>query len=309
MGVISDAWSDMNRLVLGTAQLGMRYGVANTTGRPSSPDARKLVKVAWQAGIRHFDTAQAYGDSEAVLADCLSTIGGQADARIVTKLSPHLDYLQSGSLEASAKESLKRLGVPRLAALLLHDENLLSGWESGIRPALTALSTAGLAEVGGASLYTPERALHALTLPGCGAIQIPANVFDRRFESHGVFEAAKHRGVQVYVRSVFLQGLLLLEPHELPPGLVMAQEPLIRFREICRRLGSSPRAAALGYIRERHPEARVLFGAETVEQVRQNLADWNTRTPGVVFALESAFSEPLPEDLLNPSLWPKQGSN
>ena len=298
-----------SRLVLGTAQLGMRYGVANTSGRPSSRDARILVEAAWKAGIRHFDTAQGYGDSEAVLGDCLSSIGGQADARIVTKLSPHLDYLQPGTLEASAKESLKRLGVPRLAALLLHDENLLGGWESGFRPTLTALSTAGLADGGGASLYTPERALQAIALPGCAAIQIPANVFDHRFESHGVFEAAKRQGVKIYVRSVFLQGVLLLDPDHLPPGLSMAREPLARFRRVCQRLNVTPRAAALGYIRERHPEALVLFGAEAADQVRQNLADWNTRFPGVVSALESAFSEPLPEALLNPSLWPKQGSN
>lgn len=49
------------RVALGTAQLGMAYGVANTAGQPTSEAATGLVATAWGAGVRSFDTAQAYG--------------------------------------------------------------------------------------------------------------------------------------------------------------------------------------------------------------------------------------------------------
>ena len=56
-----------NRLVLGTAQLGMDYCIANTTGQPVYDTAKTIVQEAWESGICEFDTAQAYGQSEQVL--------------------------------------------------------------------------------------------------------------------------------------------------------------------------------------------------------------------------------------------------
>lgn len=64
-----------NRLVLGTAQLGMSYGIANKTGLPDLATATAIVQTAWESGICEFDTAQAYGKSEQVLSQALSELG------------------------------------------------------------------------------------------------------------------------------------------------------------------------------------------------------------------------------------------
>lgn len=310
MGSSPTTASSAARLVLGTAQLGMTYGVGNTAGRPDARIAHDLVAMAWEGGIRYFDTAQAYGDSETVLATCLAAIGAQKEARIVTKLDPDISHTTPEPLELATRKSLTRLGVSRLAALFLHDERHLDDWAIGPGPALAALSAADLIEAGGVSLYSPQRALEALEKPECVAIQIPASVLDRRFEDAGVFARARRRGVRVYVRSIFLQGLLLMDPDKLPLSMQFAREPVATFRKVCRRLGMSPRAAALAYVRERHPDALVLFGAETPQQVRQNLIDWITPAPtGTMGALNAAFAAAVPETVINPSLWPQQGSN
>lgn len=60
-----------SRLVLGTAQLGMAYGIANRSGEPDAKRARRIVMTAWDKRIREFDTAQAYGSSEQVLGDSI----------------------------------------------------------------------------------------------------------------------------------------------------------------------------------------------------------------------------------------------
>ena len=62
----------MDRLVLGTAQLGMDYGIANTQGRPAFEEAVELVRCYWERGVREFDTAQDYGDSEKILGRVFS---------------------------------------------------------------------------------------------------------------------------------------------------------------------------------------------------------------------------------------------
>ena len=58
-GVISII--QMKQLVLGTAQLGMNYGIANTSGQPDFPTIKSIIQNAWNNGIQEFDTAQAYG--------------------------------------------------------------------------------------------------------------------------------------------------------------------------------------------------------------------------------------------------------
>src|SRR5208337_1044691 len=74
-------------LVLGSVQLGLAYGIANKTGKPTHKAALQLVRLAADFGITQFDTARAYGDSEERLGEALE---GRV-ARTITKLSPLSD--------------------------------------------------------------------------------------------------------------------------------------------------------------------------------------------------------------------------
>jgi len=78
----------LSRYVLGTAQLGSDYGIANNEGMPDQEKANGIVKVAWEEGVRVFDTAQAYGKSELVLGNALQRNGFSEEARINTNLNP-----------------------------------------------------------------------------------------------------------------------------------------------------------------------------------------------------------------------------
>ena len=60
---------------MGTAQLGMAYGVANLAGRPSAAQASALIATCVARGITWFDTAEAYGDSELVLGQAFADLG------------------------------------------------------------------------------------------------------------------------------------------------------------------------------------------------------------------------------------------
>ncbi|HWT34555.1 MAG TPA: aldo/keto reductase, partial [Microbacterium sp.] len=74
-----------SRLILGTAQLGMRYGAANGHGLPSSGAAREILVAASRAGISHVDTARAYGLSENRIGDAFQR-GLSEHLSVVTKL-------------------------------------------------------------------------------------------------------------------------------------------------------------------------------------------------------------------------------
>lgn len=293
------------RLVLGTAQLGMTYGVANRRGEPDEATATEIVRAAWECGVRQFDTARAYGRSEAVLGRALAALGIQNDARVVTKTDPQWDGRDAGTLRGHVEESLRRLGVPRLGGLLLHREGQLDGWDSGLGHMLRALISEGLVEMVGVSVYYPEAARKALSLDGIGLVQLPSNVLDRRFEATGVFEAAAQCGVSIHVRSVLLQGLLLLPPHEVPEHLVQARGVVERFQRLAISHGLTPLEAALGFAARAYPVAGVLFGAEGPDQVRANVAAFRSDVPAALLTEARRSFPAVPEGILNPSLWGK----
>lgn len=113
-------------LVLGTAQLGFHYGVANKTGQPNQSTATAIVQEAWENGICEFDTAQVYGNSEGVLGKALSELGIAREARVISKFNPALNHLSAVAMSDALNESLSRLGVPYLFGTMLHKEEILS---------------------------------------------------------------------------------------------------------------------------------------------------------------------------------------
>lgn len=293
------------RLILGTAQLGMAYGVANRQGAPDTDRARGIVQAAWAGGVREFDTARAYGDSEAVLGRALRELGLAASARIVTKTDPAWDGLDADLLRRGVEESLRRTGAGRLHGLLLHREGLLGLWNQGLGQMLRKLADEGLVERVGVSVYSVGAAQAALELDGLDLVQLPSNILDRRFEAAGVFETAERLGRTIHVRSVFLQGLLLMAPQEVPEHLAPARSVVEEFQRLAGAHGLSPLEAALRFAARSYAGAGMLFGAETPEQVRANVAAYSTVVSESFIAEARQRFTAVPEQILNPSLWGK----
>lgn len=301
--------SHISRLVLGTAQLGMNYGIANKCGRPDSDLAKKIVQTAWENGIREYDTAQGYGESENVLGNALHSLGFSSDARVITKLDPSLDHLDRARLEQAVRKSLTRLNVPIMHGLMLHKEEYLEVWESGMGDILRGLIKQRLTEHIGASVYSPEKAKLALETDGIDMIQIPSNILDRRFEKAGVFQLADDVGKTIYIRSIFLQGLLLMPPDALPEHMRFAAPVLGRLTSFAQDVGLNIMELCIGYIKHAFPRAQLLFGAETPAQVRENLKCWNMPWPSELMQRIQREFENINEIILNPSLWPKGNDN
>jgi len=296
--------NQISRLVLGTAQLGMAYGVANITGKPDLKTAEAIVKTAWEGGIKTFDTAQGYGESERILGSAIRSLGLGSEVSVVTKFDPNLDHFDKDVLEQAVRGSLTRLEVPSLHGLMLHREECLEIWESGLGEILQGFIGKGLAEHIGVSVYSPDRALLALKKDGINMIQIPSNILDRRFEQVGVFELAQDRGKEIYVRSVFLQGLILMNAEKLPGHMQFAVGVLKKLGDFSQETGLSKQELALGYVRQTYPQTKVVLGVETPEQISSNLKSWETTLPlGFVERVQEEFGY-VEEKILNPALWP-----
>ncbi len=295
----------MSRIVLGTVQLGLAYGIANRMGKPDGKMAGAIVSEAWENGIREFDTAQGYGDSETVLGEAFSKLGITNEARVISKLDPQINHLDGKVVAESVDKSLKKLRCPSLYGLLLHNESSLEHWKKGLGDHMRQAVQMGKVKKIGVSVYSVERAIEAVKLSGIDVIQLPANIWDQRFEKAGFFKEAEKRDIEVYVRSVFLQGLLLLRPDDVPGHLSEAKKYLEQVDDVAERLDLTPRELALGYIFSRLPKVKVVLGVESVDQLRENLQAESKAYPATAHEeIRNLFAN-MPEEMINPTLWKK----
>jgi aryl-alcohol dehydrogenase-like predicted oxidoreductase len=275
----------VSALGLGTAQLGLPYGVSNRGGQPSEAEAAAILKCALKGGVLTIDTAPAYGASEALLGRLLPA---GCEARIVTK-TPPLDGAEvtvagCEAVRESAERSRELLRRDRLDGLLVHHGSELArpGGERLAR-CLIGLREDGVARRLGVSVYDRAELDAARDLLPLEIVQLPLNAFDRRFLRDGTLAELHGEGVEVHVRSVFLQGLLLMEPEQLPAHLAVAEQPLRRYREWYRERDLSPLEAALVPVRELAGIDVVLVGANSQRELEECIAIGARIGPAIEF--------------------------
>jgi aryl-alcohol dehydrogenase-like predicted oxidoreductase len=299
-------------LVLGTVQLGMEYGLANRTGKPAISQAIAIVETAWEEGVRCFDTAQAYGESEKVLGLAFKELKLEEAAKVVSKLSPSFHLQQGMELSCSVQSSLKNLGVPRLEGLLVHNAKGLRSWSDGLGASLGEVQQAGLTKHIGASVYSVEEGMYCLEISDSSLLQLPFNVFDQDAYQKDFFSSARKHECLLHVRSIFLQGLLLMEPKEFPPFLKKAASWATQFADLCHKLDLSKKKVALAYAYWRARPFPLVVGAETPAQILENCRDMKS-----VLAFSEEDLEQLArqvdnvlwvqdKSIVNPSLWGPQ---
>ncbi len=289
------------RLVLGTAQLGMDYGIANRAGRPDRKAVDSLLRLAHAEGVRTLDTAQAYGESEAVIGDFLRR-HPQLDFEVVSKLAPEFAEDGAEGIEKVVRQSYDRLGG-QLSIMLMHDPSMLAHWDRGLRDVFGRCVSNGWIKAAGASVYNADQFADALDLEGIEAIQISFNVFDRKILELGLLDLAQEKGKQVFLRSVFLQGLLLMEAEYIPPALAFSGETLRRWRAVCVQWDHLPASAALLFAATAAPAALLVIGCETSGQLGANLAAIRNEPLETGFMNALLSLPPGEEKLIRPYLW------
>ena len=251
------------RLALGTAQFGLAYGLNNQAGQPSTSAVAEVLAAAQAAGLTLLDTAAAYGNSEARLGEL---VGGNPAFNLITKLpaGPPAQVAQHLS------EALGRLRRPQLYGVLFHAFGPLLA-EPAAWQALQAARAAGQVARIGVSLYHPHEAEWLLAEGWeVDLVQVPYNVLDQRFAA--LLPRLAARGVEVHVRSAFLQGLLLRDPHALPAFFQPLQPKIKQLRALVDEAGVPLPAALLLFAAGAPGVARAVIGVDSVANLHENLA-------------------------------------
>lgn len=258
----------VSELILGTAQWGDAYGATNTVGRLADEELAKIIEVAHEAGIGEVDTARGYGDAELRLRPFTSSFS------VTTKVSG------SGDVVAQVSDSCSLMGVDSLAGVLIHDWDSLDckGQGMSVLAFSQLMDSATIARVGvsvydAAGLESAVATFDAAGVP-LGAVQVPANVLDRRLDSSSVLMELAASGAQIVVRSAFLQGVLLAT------GGGRADHPdVVRFRSGVESSGSSLLEVSLAHVRALPWVTHVVVGVTSATELREIVAAWSVRDP------------------------------
>lgn len=291
---------------LGTVQFGMNYGIQEN-GQPQAEKVGEMLNYAIDHGIDVLDTASAYGEAETILGTYIKTHCEMAEKiTVVSKLRPEAfsgKAVQDWPCIAltNARESLARVGRKKFTAYFFHNASYI--FDVRAVQALNTVKETGIADYIGVSIYTPEEAMKALEYDQIGAIQVPYNLFDHRLDKCGFFKKADEKGILVFARSSLLQGLVTMDPENLPEKVSFAKSYLAQFRSICSKYGVKPLNAAIGYVGCKRGIDYVVFGADNITQLKEYIALQKTNLPvELINTIDKTFDN-VEERLVNPVLW------
>ena len=286
-------------IILGTAQFGMPYGVANRTGQLDRVRAEATIRIARSSGICLLDTAVGYGQSEALLGTL-----DLGDMKVMTKLpavpAECADVRRWVQQQVAA--CLERLHVSRLHGLSFHrPEQLLDDRGQSLYHEVRSLQDQGLVEKIGLSIYQPEELGPLLNGRQFDMVQAPFSILDRRLASSGWVERLHGLGCEIHARSVFLQGLLLLPDAMRPHHFERWRSLFSDWDRWLLDVGLSPLEACLRYALSTPGIAKLVVGVDGPEQLQQVLAAAEGHLPPVPDRL--SCTDP---DLLNPARWTRE---
>lgn len=292
------------KLAIGTAQFGMNYGIANQRGQTPAAEVARILEIAAAHQVGGIDTAPAYGTSETILGQVLPP---QHRFNLVTKTPrfahSSISRQDAAELEQTFYQSLQRLRQKAVYGLLIHhvDDLLVPSGDRLIDKVLQ-FKAQGLVKKIGISVYTETQISAVLEKYNIDLIQLPINVFDQRLLESGCLRHLRSQGVEIHARSVFLQGLLMMAPEQLPEYFRSIQTHFRMYLEALKQWGKTPLEAALEFVVNLDEIDATVIGIDGSHQlleilgVLQNFSDRPLSRDYSQFAL-------MDHSVLNPANW------
>ena len=284
------------KIALGTVQFGLDYGISNRDGIVASDEVTKILATATKNGIDTLDTGCVYGKSEDVLGQTLSKM--TKPFKVIDKI-PDLETLGE-PIDVILERSLNNLGISHLEGLLLHNAADLN---DSTFTQLSKLKAQGLIKKIGISVYYPSQTFDLIRNYDIDIIQCPLNLFDQRFAQTGCIETLKQQGIEIHARSLFLQGLLLMSPSDIPSYFAPYMNLFERLRSHCRGHDIDHQTAALTIAHQQTLVDKFVIGVCSTKQLLEVITAFNH---AATCDFEIADFSCHEEALISPFLWPQR---
>jgi len=298
----------VDKLVLGTVQFGLDYGINNFNGKPTREDSLKMLDFAYEKGIRIFDTANAYGDAEEILGEFMQSRGLTDKIKVITKLRPNIvgdsNREPYDIILENLSSSLKKLKRKYVDGYLFHTPAYIK--DEKLVDCLVRLKKQGLVKNIGVSIYEEEDAIYAANLEVVDYIQVPYSILDQRLNKTDFFRIAKENNKIIFARSAFLQGLFFMSDDKIPEHLSKVKEYFKELDNILDRYKLTRQQAALLFSYQNRNINHVVFGVDNRDQLEEDIdiVEKNTNSEECIKELEEKFVN-IEKSIIFPSLWKK----
>jgi aryl-alcohol dehydrogenase-like predicted oxidoreductase len=284
------------KLILGTVQFGLDYGINNTGGQISEADVFHILDQAYVNEILFLDTAAAYGNSEERIGKYLNS-NPDVNFKIITKF----DLKENNSPIESLEKSLEKLKTNKIDTIMFHNFDDFIKQKSEDILSLIKLKGIKFDRLG-ISVYTNEQIQKICKLQLFEVVQLPFNAFDNQIYRSEYITLLKENNIEVHTRSVFLQGLFFMETDKIPNKIKPLLKNLFTLQQIANKYQVSIEALALQYALSIPDIDNVLMGVDSLEQLKSNLNNVSLKIDYKAFEeINDIIVQEV--ELLNPAKW------
>lgn len=285
---------------LGTASLNQDYGIGNLGKSLKPDDAASILTKAFELNVFHLDTAPSYGKVQKLIGEV--SLPGY-EPKVTTKISKNSCFKVEDILK-EVEASLLDTNQDSFYSVLVHDSSELTGANSAIvKTGLQELLKKGYTQNIGVSVYSEEEVIMAKTsMPQLSIFQIPENICDRRNIYSSRLMELSLSGNTFFVRSAFLQGLLLMNSSELSSYFASASSTLNRLKSLADSLEQSILELCVGYVKEIPWASGLIFGVNSVPQLNELYEVFERVELGAI--KDYSIFPKMPLELLDPRKWP-----
>ncbi len=258
----------IDKLVLGTANFGLQYGIANKR-KLDKKEVFKILEYAHSQGVWGIDTAKVYGDAEKVIGKFFAEHGKVFN--VITKL-PNKKYNNAKDIEREIAESLDNMNISHIDFILIHSFETFKRYRKTIIPVLQSLCKDKVIKHFGFSVYHPEEVEDILRdTKDSITIEFPLNLFDQRFFKNNLIQRMKDNGNFLFARSIFLQGLFFLSVEKLKGNFTKVRDKITKIKVIAEEQHIRPECIAIFFAITIPWIDKVILGVDNQKHLIDNI--------------------------------------
>ena len=284
---------NINKLILGTAQFDGSYGIKNT--KKKTYNHNKILTEAKKNKIDYLDTSPLYGKSEKKIGNF------QSKFKIISKIPkiPNNSIDPTKWVLDNTYKTIKNLKQKKIYAMLIHNASDLKGKNGKkIYEGLKIIKKKKIIKKIGISIYSFNDLNWILKKYKFDIVQAPFNIFDRRLISSGWLNKLKRKKIEVHCRSIFLQGLILIDKKKFPKKFSHHFKKWFTFLEWSKNNKVRPIQSALSYVLSFKSIDKIIIGVDNCEQLNDVIK--NFKKIKILIPKKFATKD---KKIINPSLW------
>lgn len=285
-----------DKIIVGTAQFGLDYGVSNTKGKTEECEVNRILDYLGYSGVKYLDTAPAYGDSHRIISNYLKNNN-------VFKVNTKISSINNTDIKSIIKEVHESLELfnGNISCLSFHDVNDFTNKNyDKVIEEVECLKRKGYINKVGVSIYDENQLDNVINKMDVDVVQVPFNIYDQRLIGSKRIIELSCRGTEIHARSIFLQGLILMELEHIPSKLSSMktqQESLILYS---RELNKSVYELCLSWVFQQNWIDKIVVGLNDLSQSKKLIKSISGSLSKDLDLKKYSISEPL---IINPVNW------